>query len=41
MFRDASLLFFTDYATKYVNESDKLKNKEIHIKAIPNFIKGL
>ena len=33
--------FFEEYAEKYVNESDKLKNKDIHIKAIPIFIRGI
>lgn len=41
VFRDVSLKFFKDYAEKYVQESEKLKNKDIHIKAIPNFIKGI
>ncbi|KAL4508346.1 hypothetical protein ABPG72_003650 [Tetrahymena utriculariae] len=41
VFKEVSLKFFNEYAAKYVNESDKLKNKDIHIKAIPIFIKGL
>jgi len=41
IFKLVSLKFFTDYAEKYVNESDKLKNKDIHIKAIRIFIRGL